>query len=360
MSADDARTDAHRRLATWVQVGVLVLIAGWILHLGRTVFVPAVLGALLVYVILGLTRLSGRLPRIGPWLPAGLRALVAVAIAVGALAVIAWIALANLDRLAARLPKYQASLLATIQALAVRAGIDDEPTWATLREVALAQGHVQSILGTTVSLATAIVSGTVIVLLYMAFLLVERGALPAKFTRLSPDPANAERLRAIVADINNRVGTYLALKALLGAIQGIASYAVMRAFGLEFATFWAMLIVLLNFVPYLGSMLSLALPVAMGVVQFSEPGTMLALLVALGAVQFVIGNFIDPWLLGNSLNLSPLAILVSLSVWTSLWGIAGAFLAVPVTAAMAIIFSEFDATRPVAVLLSRDGTLSTD
>jgi predicted PurR-regulated permease PerM len=362
LSGIDAGADAnrHRTLSTWVQVGVLVVIAGWILHLGRTVFVPAVLAALLVYVILGLTRLSGRLPRVGPWLPAGVRALIAVAIAVAALAVIAWIALANLDRLAARLPEYQASLLATIQAFAVRAGLDDEPTWATLRAVALEQGHVRAILGTTVSIATAIVSGAIVVLLYMAFLLVERGALPAKLARLSSDPAHAERLRAIVADINGRVGTYLALKALLGAIQGIASYAVMRAFGLEFATFWAMLIVLLNFVPYLGSMLSVALPVAMGVVQFGEPGTVLALLVALGAVQFVIGNFLDPWLLGNSLNLSPLVILVSLSVWTSLWGIPGAFLAVPLTAAMAIVFSEFAATRPIAVLLSRDGTLSTD
>ena len=83
---------------------------------------------------------------------------------------------------------------------------------------------------------------------------------------------------------------------------------------------------------------------------------MLLLALALGAVQFVIGNFVDPMLLGNSLNLSPLVILVSLSVWTSLWGVAGAFLAVPVTATLAIVFSEFAATRPIAVLLSRDGS----
>ena len=71
----------------------------------------------------------------------------------------------------------------------------------------------------------------------------------------------------------------------------------------------------------------------------------------------MIGNFLDPYLIGNSLNLSPLAILISMSVWSELWGIAGAFLAVPITAAIAIICSEFTSTRPVAVLLSQNGRL---
>jgi predicted PurR-regulated permease PerM len=72
-------------------------------------------------------------------------------------------------------------------------------------------------------------------------------------------------------------------------------------------------------------------------------------------VQFVIGNFLDPYIMGNSLNLSPFAILVSLAVWVALWGVPGAFLAVPITAMMTIIFSEFPGTRPIAVLLSQNG-----
>jgi len=360
MNADRDRPAARDPLQSWVYAGVLTLIVGWILYLGRAVFVPATLGALLVYVILGLTRLAARLPVVGPRLPGSLRAVVAVAIALGALATVAWTVLGNMGRLSANLPDYQASLLAAIQAFAARFGVEDAPTWETLRAVAIERGHLGAMLGTTVSAATAIIAGVTIVLLYMAFLLVERESLPGKIARIVPDPAHAARLRAIVADINARVGTYLALKALLGAIQAVASYAVMRAFDLEFATFWAMLILLFNFVPYLGSILSVLLPVAMGVVQFGDPGTVLLLALALGAVQFVVGNFVDPMLLGNSLNLSPLVILVSLSVWTSLWGVAGAFLAVPVTATLAIVFSEFAATRPIAVLLSRDGSLSSD
>jgi AI-2 transport protein TqsA len=97
--------------------------------------------------------------------------------------------------------------------------------------------------------------------------------------------------------------------------------------------------------------------VLMAIVQFGDLGTILTLLVALSAVQFVIGNFLDPYVMGNSLNLSPFAILISLAVWSELWGIPGAFLAVPITAIITIVFSEFPGTRPVAVLLSKSGKL---
>ena len=71
----------------------------------------------------------------------------------------------------------------------------------------------------------------------------------------------------------------------------------------------------------------------------------------------MIGNLLDPYLMGSSLNLSPFAILVSLAVWSELWGIAGAFLAVPITAIIVIVLSEFPGSRPIAVLLSRNGRL---
>jgi AI-2 transport protein TqsA len=110
-------------------------------------------------------------------------------------------------------------------------------------------------------------------------------------------------------------------------------------------------------VPYIGSFLGVLFPVTMAIVQFANPGDVLAVLLPLTVLQFLIGNFLDPLIMGNSLNLSPFAILASLAVWSALWGIPGAFLAVPITAVIAIVFSEFAGTRPIAVLLSRDGRL---
>jgi AI-2 transport protein TqsA len=138
-------------------------------------------------------------------------------------------------------------------------------------------------------------------------------------------------------------------------LLALISYAVMRMYDLEFAALWAVLIALLNFVPYVGSVLGVVLPVLMALVQFADPGTVLQLLLVLSVVQFGIGNFLDPYVMASSLNLSPFAILISLAIWSELWGIPGAFLAVPITAIITIVLSEFRGTRPLAVLLSRRG-----
>jgi AI-2 transport protein TqsA len=75
-------------------------------------------------------------------------------------------------------------------------------------------------------------------------------------------------------------------------------------------------------------------------------------------LQFCIGSLLEPRLMGNRLNLSPIVILLSLGLWGSIWGIPGMFLCVPITVIMVIIFSYFPETRPAAILLSGTGELS--
>jgi len=172
---------------------------------------------------------------------------------------------------------------------------------------------------------------------------------------MSGDPLRVAQLQKIIGSINARVGTYLALKTVVSAVLGVLCWAILAVLGVEFAAFWGVLIGLLNFIPYLGSALGVALPAALATMQFGDLGQVIVVVLALSAAQFVIGFFLDPYLMANSLNLSPFVILVSLAVWGALWGIAGAFLAVPLTACMALVFAEFEATRPLAVLLSQDG-----
>jgi predicted PurR-regulated permease PerM len=83
------------------------------------------------------------------------------------------------------------------------------------------------------------------------------------------------------------------------------------------------------------------------------------LVIALGvtAIQLIIGNFVEPALMGRSLNLSPLVIILSLTFWATVWGIVGMFLAVPIMVIVLIVCSHIPAWRPVAVLLSRDGQI---
>jgi len=336
---------------------VLLLGAGWVLHVGKEIFVPAVLGAVIVYIIVGLAQALDRLPGLGPVLPLRLRYLLSIAL-IGVIGVLfAYLVMANKERALALAPQYQQSLLATIQRVAVYFGFETEPTWATLRQDLLARINLQRLFGSLLASVGSIVVTFVVVCLYATFLLLERRSFETKLARLSDDPARVARISEVVQAINQRIGSYLALKTLLSLLLGVSSYVVMRLFGLEFAALWAVLIFFLNFVPYVGSVLGVVFPVLMTIVQFEDAGTALTMLTLLTALQFGIGNFLDPYVMGNSLNLSPFAILLSLAVWSELWGVPGAFLAVPITSIVAIVLSEFRGTRPVAVLLSKNGTI---
>ena len=346
------RIIANRRVSTVLTLGI-----GWLLYVGKGIFVPIVLSVLVVYVIDGLARLLGRVPVLGMRLPEYVRYTLSIALIVVILVYVARMLMASLGNVVALAPHYEASLLNAIQAIAERLGVETAPTWGTLRRDLLAQISLQRVIGGTFVSVSAIAGSLVVVLLYGAFLLIEKRALAAKLERLSSDPGRVARLRRIVADVNGKIGAYLALKTVVSVVQGLVAWVVMALFDVQFAAFWAVLIGLLNYVPYLGTMLSILFPVAFAAMQFGDLGTVLTLLAALSVGQFVIGFFLDPWLMGSSLNLSPFVILVSVTVWAALWGIPGAFLAVPVTACMAMVFAEFPATRPIAVLLSRNGRL---
>lgn len=340
-----------------VHGAVLALIVGWLLYIGKTVWIPVVLGAVVVYVIVGVTQLLERVPIVGGVLPLQLRYLLAIALIGSAAVALALLAMAQKDRVIALAPQYQAALLVAIQKVAVWFQIESEPTWASLRQDLMARINLQLVLGSVLASVSGIGLGFVVVMLYAVFLLVEQHGFARKLTHISDDPHQVERVAALVGNINRRIGSYLALKTLLSVVLAAISWAIMAFYGLDFAGFWAVLIGFLNFIPYIGSVIGVLLPGILAVVQFDDVATLASLLVALTATQFVIGNFVDPMVMGSSLNLSPLAILIALAVWSELWGIPGAFLAVPITAIVVIVLSEFPGARPVAVLLSRDGRL---
>ena len=84
---------------------------------------------------------------------------------------------------------------------------------------------------------------------------------------------------------------------------------------------------------------------------------LLIVLLVFGTIQIVTANVIEPAIMGRSLNLSPLVVIVSLMVWGAIWGVVGMFLCVPIMVVLLIVLAQFEATRPVAVLLSADGRI---
>lgn len=345
-------SDALTRLAA---AAVLTLAIGYILHVGRAILIPLVLGLFIAYVFWTMVDWVRDLPRIGTRLPDWLAHLVAVGLITATIWAFVILLASNVAQVEAQMPVYRENLRILLEGTAALLGLEDVPTLGQLRERLLAALDLGRLLGSTVGFAAALVGNLFVVFIYTLFILFERSALVSKLEKMAETPEGGRRVAAALGEIGGRIGRYLSLKAFVSLIVAAGSWIIMRLIGIDFAEFWAVLIFVLNFIPYIGSFIAVLLPCALSLLQFGSLAVFFIALLTLTAVQTVVGNVIEPRLMGRSLNLSPIVILISLAAWSALWGVAGAFLCVPITVVMMIVLSEFETTRPIAILLSQDG-----
>lgn len=208
--------------------------------------------------------------------------------------------------------------------------------------------------------ASGLLSGSLLVILFVGFMFAERSWLPLKVERLTGDPAQAVRIRLITASIMRRVNRYLVVKTFVSALTGMAVWLIFTLGRLELAGAVAWLTFVLNFIPNIGSVIAWAITVALAFVLTGDPTLTIIVGIACLLVHFVLGNIVDPMLTGQTLQLSSFGIILSLAFWGAIWGIAGAFLAVPIMVAVMIVCWHIPWLRPVAVLLSREGLADTD
>jgi predicted PurR-regulated permease PerM len=172
-----------------------------------------------------------------------------------------------------------------------------------------------------------------------------------KIERAFPD-SQGGKVNRVTASIASQISRYLSIKLLLSAITGALVWLVLRLMGVDFPITWGVLAFLLNFIPTVGSIVATIPPVLLAVVQF-YPNLWMAgvVLFILALIQQVIGNFVEPKLMGENLNLSPVVILLSLVFWGWLWGITGALLSVPIAAAIKIVCENIEMLQPISVLM---------
>lgn len=216
---------------------------------------------------------------------------------------------------------------------------------------------IEQLLTRIVSAMTGFASQLGVILVYVIFMLVEQQFFDAKLNALVKDDERRERIRGVLARIARHIQSYLWIMTFVSGLTATLSYGVMVWIGLDQPGFWAFLIFVLNFIPTIGSILATGLPALFALVQFQDFGPVLTLLVLIGIIQFAIGNFLQPRLAGQTLNMSQFVVILSLFVWGAVWGVTGMFLAVPMTAILIIILSNFETTRPVAILMSQEGSI---
>jgi len=189
------------------------------------------------------------------------------------------------------------------------------------------------------------------VLLFMAFILAERDAFIKRLVN-QIGKENATPILESINQINQSVQQYLGLKTLISLLTGVLVTIILTIAGVDFALLWGVLTFVLNFIPTIGSIVATLPPIAITLFQSGSIAKTLIIAILLLCIQFVVGNVLEPRLMGRGLNLSPLVVLLALLFWGWLWGIPGMLLSVPLTAAIRIAMEQIDATKTVAVLIS--------
>jgi len=212
-------------------------------------------------------------------------------------------------------------------------------------------GWIRSLAGQ----ASGILSGSVLVILFVGFMFAEQVWFPTKIERLTGDPVQARQVRRIITSIMHRVNRYLVVKTGVSAVTSALVWVIFSIAGLELATAVAILTFILNFIPSVGSIVATVIGTILVFVLTGDPTLTLIIGVSITLVQFVIGNVLDPMLLGQTLRLSSFGIILSLAFWGAVWGVPGMFLAVPIMVALMIVCAHIPWLRPVAVMLSREG-----
>jgi predicted PurR-regulated permease PerM len=195
------------------------------------------------------------------------------------------------------------------------------------------------------------VSTTVLVLLFLFFILAGSGSLVRKLDRAFPT-VYAFRMSTIVENIENQVRQYLVTKTFISLLAGLTTYGVLLGLGVDFPLIWGFLTFLLHYIPNIGGTLAVAFPFVLALLQFETFAVPVLVALILITVQMGLGNVVEPRVMAFSLNLSSLLILVALIFWGWLWGLWGMFLAVPLTASIKIVFENIATLRPLAVLMS--------
>jgi AI-2 transport protein TqsA len=201
----------------------------------------------------------------------------------------------------------------------------------------------------------SVVSNAIFVLVYLGFLIASRHAFERKAVRLFRQREERQEAMRVFLRIRDGVERYLWIQTVTGLVIAAASWGLMAIVGLDNALFWAFLIFVVNYVPIVGATAGIVLPALFALAQFDGYPRPLLLLGGLWLVTFLVGNIMLPRMQGDSLNMDPLIVLLSLAFWGALWGLTGMFLSTPLTVLAMVILAQFDGSRWIAIMLSADG-----
>lgn len=187
----------------------------------------------------------------------------------------------------------------------------------------------------------SLVSNTTLIIIFIIFLFIgEKKPIPGT--------AANSTLQQMLANVSK----YLSVKISTSLLTAAIVWVILVFFQVKLAFLFALLTFLLNFIPSIGSIVAVLLPAPVLFLQYGLGGSFWAVILLMTATQFIIGNLMEPRMMGEGMDLHPVVVVASLIFWTLVWGLPGAFLSVPITASIKIVLSKIKYTRPMAELLA--------
>jgi len=199
------------------------------------------------------------------------------------------------------------------------------------------------------NLSVKFISGAVLVVLFMVFILLEANYFKEKL--MTAFEKRISQIDNIGNEIISQVTRYLGAKFLISLANGIIFAIAFHFVGLEFALVWGVIQFLLNFIPTLGSIAAGVGISLFALIQFWPNPAPIIIIIAIILIVNLLCNIFDPRIIGNHVGISPLIILVSLSIWGYIWGFAGMLLSVPMTVIIKIICENIPIMEPVSILI---------
>lgn len=357
MATSTTKAAAPIIAASYAICFMAVCLIVYILHISKAITIPFVVAVFVWYLINAIARFYGerkwpgdiKLPRLACFV-------LSFVTFFGLMWFIYELVHQNIDDVIREAPKYQQSFGKVLTQVANLLQLDHTPTLREFFKENIA-GFVDigAIITEFARMLSSMAGKTLVVMFYLGFLLYEQRFFDRKIIMMIKDKGTEDRVRKVLKTIDVKIQRYIGVKAFVSALDSFLTFVILSVIGVDFAGFWGVMAFFLHFIPYAGSFVAIAMPVIISLIQFGDLSTSILTLACLCTSHAFLGHILDPYLMGNNLNLSPIFIITNLAMWGMIWGIPGMFLAIPILAIVTITLGQFDKTRPLAILISKTG-----
>ena len=214
---------------------------------------------------------------------------------------------------------------------------------------------IPRIAGSVLETVQGIAGAILLIVIYFGFMVAGRRRISRKIDAVAGTSERKVAIKRIIGRIAADIRTYLWVQAVTGIFLALAAAAVMLAVGLNNVLFWTVIFFLLTFIPNIGVTIGSIAPALFALLQFDSLWPAIAIFAVIQVAAFIVGNLVYPRMQADTQNIDPVTTILALSLWTFLWGLPGAFLAVPMTLMLMMAFAQFEGTKWVAAALSNDG-----